>query len=258
MSTLMLLLLLLTLGCLIGVLLINIMSREAKELVVKEETINLPIEIDKKMLLFISDIHKRKISQSLLDQLPAIDYVIIGGDICEKGVNPTFLEANLATLSSLGKTFFVWGNNDYEFGETELNEYLMKHGIISLNNEAKIIGVGAKSWSIVGVEDLSYERANVDKALVNAQGPVIFVSHNPEIAYEIFTKNINIQAILSGHTHGGQIRLGPLAIAEKGGWTIKNGIKVLISNGFGTTRLPLRFGAKPEMHIITIQGISND
>ena len=59
--------------------------------------------------------------------------------------------------------------------------------------------------------------------------------------------------MLGGHLHGGQLRLGPIAMYPHGSKKKKKGVPTLISNGYGTTLLPFRFMAKPECHMITIK-----
>lgn len=207
-----------------------------------------------KTVLFISDLHNRKIDPTLFKKVPKVDFVIIGGDLCEPGMKTGILDHNLTELSSFGRILFVWGNNDYEYGEERLTYILKKHGIQALNNESLLIKEGADYWTIAGVEDLGQDRSDVDLAMSNAKGPVLLVSHNPEVAYLLNEQHRQVRVILAGHTHGGQIRLGPLSLGEKGGWTFKNNILMLISNGFGTTSIPARLGAVPEVHLITIHG----
>jgi predicted MPP superfamily phosphohydrolase len=233
------------------------MLGEAKKLTITHENVTLPISMNEKKVLFISDLHNRKIERNMLQKIPEVDFVIIGGDLCESGSKQTIIDHNLQVLSSFGRTLFVWGNNDYGYGEKKLSYSLKKHNIQALNNESFIIKDGRYLWTIAGVEDLGCERSNVDLALSQAEGPILLISHNPEIAYLLNDHHRHVRVILAGHTHGGQIRLGPLSIAEKGGWKMKNNFSILISNGFGTTRFPARLGAIPEVHVITIQGEKN-
>lgn len=230
------------------------MFLEAKKLNIRHESVSWPISMKRKTILFITDLHNRKIDPTLFKKIPKVDFVIIGGDLCEPGMKSGILDHNLAFLTSLGRTLFVWGNNDYEYGEERLSYLLEKHGIQALNNESLIIEDGKDLWTIAGVEDLGKERTDVDLAISCAKGPVLLISHNPAVAYLLKDQHQHVRFILSGHTHGGQIRLGPLSLGEKGGWTFKNNFSILISNGFGTTSIPARLGAIPEVHLITIQG----
>ncbi|WP_416149683.1 metallophosphoesterase [Salipaludibacillus sp. HK11] len=233
------------------------MFLEAKKLTIKNDVIDWPISMKNTKILFITDLHKREIKPGMLSKVPAVDYVIIGGDLCEKGVKKATLDNNLSKLTAFGKTLFIWGNNDYEYGEDKLTESLNKHGITTLQNQSLQIKEENHTWTIAGVDDLGCDRTNVELALKKAEGPVLLVSHNPEVAYLINDKYKDVQVIITGHTHGGQIRLGSLSLGERGGWTIKNNFRVFISNGFGTTSIPARFGAIPEIHVITIKGVNN-
>ena len=56
--------------------------------------------------------------------------------------------------------------------------------------------------------------------------------------------------MLSGHTHGGQIHLFGFRPYERGRLKRENDLTILISNGYGTTGVPLRLGAKAETHLI--------
>ena len=58
--------------------------------------------------------------------------------------------------------------------------------------------------------------------------------------------------MLAGHTHGGQIRIGKLGLLEKGSFHTNSNQAKLISNGYGTSTVPLRLGAPAECHVITI------
>ena len=62
-----------------------------------------------------------------------------------------------------------------------------------------------------------------------------------------------IRLVLSGHTHGGQIHILGYSPYEKGKIKKLENTTLLISNGYGTTSLPLRLGAPAECHLITIK-----
>lgn len=204
-------------------------------------------------VFFITDIHKRKIDQRLLKKLDHdIDIVIIGGDLAEKDVPLSQISENVKRLGRLGQVFFVWGNNDREVGEEEIRKIMQQEDAIILDNENQSIP-NHPAWGISGTDDPSWRMANPEQALQNVEqyAHVLFVSHQP-VVWGKAEKFHKPTLMLAGHTHGGQIRLGKFGISEKGyfKWEAERG--ELISNGYGTTKLPLRFGAHPESHLIKI------
>ena len=108
-------------------------------------------------------------------------------------------------------------------------------------------------WGICGLQDRTNGQVDIIKAVNSAQGyeRLILAAHNPSL----FRKTeVLLQPELSvaGHTHGGQIRFGSWGIQDLGSFEKNENTAKLISNGYGTTKLPLRLGAKPECHIIEI------
>ncbi|WP_168157266.1 metallophosphoesterase [Sporosarcina ureilytica] len=204
-------------------------------------------------VFFISDIHKRKIDEKLLKKLDKdIDLVIIGGDLAEKNVPLSRITRNVQKLSQLGQLFYVWGNNDREVGEEKIRQIILQHEGIILENENMQINCHP-TWGICGTDDPSCLKLDVEQALekIEHYQNVLFVSHQPAV-WEKVEQIYHPTLMLAGHTHGGQIRLGKFGISEKGSYESVGGRGKLISNGYGTTTLPLRLGARPECHIITI------
>jgi predicted MPP superfamily phosphohydrolase len=207
-------------------------------------------------LFFISDIHRRHISPKLIEQLKGeVDLVVVGGDLTEKGVPFSRVEQNIHLLKQLGPVYFVWGNNDYEVDFHELDALLLQCGVKILDNTAVTFeSETGEKVSLIGVDDLNKQRARLDLALLDAEEDSfrILVSHDPRIVRKL-KKEHRIALVLSGHTHGGQIRFWKFGLYEKGGVKEMNGTKVLVSNGYGTTALPLRFGAPAEAHLLSLR-----
>jgi uncharacterized protein len=203
-------------------------------------------------IFFISDIHRRTITNKIVEKAVKADIVIIGGDLAEKGVPMDRVEDNIKMLSAIGPVHFVWGNNDYEVDRQNLKNILLNNGAIILDNLSIPFKRSNEIIDIVGINDLSFGKDRLEDALVNCSSSCrILISHNPDISKKL-KKDYQIRLVLSGHTHGGQIRLGSLGIAKKGGWYDEGYFKLLVSNGFGTTQLPLRLGAPSEAHLITL------
>ncbi|WP_368505976.1 metallophosphoesterase [Alkalihalophilus sp. As8PL] len=214
----------------------------------------LPQAFDAFRVFFISDLHRRKLSPKLLDQMDhKCDLVIIGGDLVERGVSIDRYNENLRLLTQLGPTYFVWGNNDMEVDQATFEDSLSSHGVVVLSNSSDYFEVKDEQIRIIGLEENWEDSAiNENMSGEEKQDFTILVSHYPDVireAQEILFPHLS----LSGHTHGGQIRFLGFGIAEKGGLKKEKGSWHLISNGYGTTSLPLRLCAPAEAHMIVLK-----
>lgn len=242
---------------LIGILLLIYMWIEAhlNRVITKEiEISNLPESFDSYRIFFISDTHNRIISNKVLEKVKnQVDIVVIGGDVMEKGVSFSKVRQNMKSLRAIAPCYFVWGNNDYEEDPVQLEKLLIEEEIQILKNGATQLHNGNEGISLLGIDDLSTENASLKDAVTEAtEETKILISHNPDIKQD-WPDNSGIQLILSGHTHGGQIRLLGWGIREKGGIKQVKGTTVVISNGYGTTTLPLRLMAPAETHIFILK-----
>lgn len=242
----------------LGLLLLIYMAREAFTNRIVFQDIyfrNFPSSFGRITIFFISDIHRRAISDKIINEaIGKTDLVIIGGDLTEKGVPIQQVTENIKKLKRIGPIYFVWGNNDYEGDSHLLDATLLDLGVKILDNTAVTFeSTKGDQFQLLGVDDLAKERDRLDLALKDAgeNGFRLLVSHNPEIIKKI-DPSYDIHFILSGHTHGGQIRIFGFGPYEKGGIKNFNHITLLTSNGYGTTGLPLRLGAKSETHLITL------
>ncbi|KAB7709228.1 metallophosphoesterase [Bacillus aerolatus] len=246
-------------GLLFFIALIFFMWREAHYNEVKEDVLVFKNYPGQKPLtfFFISDLHRRTIHPSIIQNVTSkAEFIIIGGDLGEKGVPLKRVDHNLRLLKEVAPVFFVWGNNDYELPSDELHELFKSHDICVLRNGSFCLPADSdlSSVCLLGVDDFS--KGNSDKARAFAEVPAdsfkILISHNP-----FFTKKLTpadgVSLFLSGHTHGGQIRFFDIGPYKKGGWEQQDGMSVLVSNGYGTSALPLRLGARAETHLITIK-----
>ncbi|GKU81029.1 metallophosphoesterase [Niallia sp. NCCP-28] len=243
----------------IGVLLLVKMHQQANENTVKYELIyfpDFPRSFQEVSLFFISDIHKRTVADSLINEVKDIaDIVIIGGDLTEKGVSFEQIRKNIQKLKLIGHIYFVWGNNDYEVDSDRLKQLFAEEKVSVLDNKSITFNSeGGEKWSLVGIEDYSMELDDLEGALAQTKEDVfkILLSHNPKIMEKIKEEH-KISFVLSGHTHGGQIRIFGIGPYEIGKTKVIGNTTILVSNGYGTTKVPLRLGAKPETHLIKIK-----
>ncbi|BCB04562.1 metallophosphoesterase [Bacillus sp. KH172YL63] len=241
-----------------GVILLLIMIYEARRNTVKKEELILggfPPEMSPLSLFFISDIHKREISEDVIKEVKGkTDLVIIGGDLLERGVPFSKVEENLERLMTIGPVYFVWGNNDYETDTSKLRQIFKKKGIKEIVNGSLKVPVGNGVINLIGVDDASTQRADYQQAIGETDPGKfnLLISHDPRLVKQV-QKEDGIDLMLSGHTHGGQIRLFGWGMYKKGRLEILPQTTLLVSNGYGTTAIPLRLGAPAETHLLTIR-----
>lgn len=241
-----------------GVLLVIYMYLEAKQnriLPLNVPIPGLPASFNGFRLYFISDIHRRSISAKMLGKLSTPpDLIVIGGDLIEKGVSFQRVKKNLNKLRQFGcPVLFIWGNHDLQVDVIQLRRVLREHGVIILTNAVYHVSKDNQVINFIGVHDATNSLDGLPIALLKAKtGVRILLSHNPVITEKV-TPEDNIPLVISGHTHGGQIRLFGWGIREKGGVKSMDFGTLIISNGYGTTRYPLRLGAPPDTLLIQMK-----
>lgn len=217
---------------------------------------NFPKSFGTLKIFFISDIHRRRISDSIITAAKGkADIVIIGGDLMEKGVPLERVKLNIEKLKTIGPVYFVWGNNDYEGDYRDLDALLLDLKVKILDNTAVMFeSLEGEKVALLGVDDVGLKKDRLDFALMDAESGyfTILASHNPKIVDKIKPED-GISLLLSGHTHGGQIRIFGLGPYKKGGIDKVGKVIRLISNGYGTTGVPLRLGVRSQSHLITLK-----
>lgn len=154
----------------------------------------------------------------------------------------------------------VLGNHDDATDRKHVTRALQAENIQVLANQSQAIERdGARIW-LAGVNDVLSRTADLSKTLrrVPADEAVILLAHEPDFADEAAKFPIDLQ--LSGHSHGGQVRiplLPPLylpAMAKKYVWgTYRVGPLTLYTNaGLGTIGVPMRLNCPPEITLMTL------
>ena len=164
----------------------------------------------------------------------------------------------------LGK-YCIYGNHDHGGYGSEIYRNVMESAqfTILLNDSRPILLKDGSSIYLVGVDDAMLGKPDIPLALTHVPYSKfkILLSHAPDLADLASKYNIHWQ--LSGHSHGGQVKLpffGALIrppFAEKypeGYYSIgTKPLSLYVNRGIGTTRLPFRFMAKPELTVFTLQ-----
>lgn len=219
---------------------------------------DLPGGFESFRVFFISDIHRRNLKQSTLNKITDnVDIIVIGGDLREKGVPFARTRNNLKMIKNWNKPiYFVWGNNDYEEKPETLYTLLKDEGIEVLANKTKCMEASnGERLHLVGLDCCHYREARFDLAIEgNEVAYTILITHDPSAFYEL-TENEqdDVDTVLAGHTHGGQIRIFGFGPFESGGFKREGNTNVFVSEGYGYTTLPFRLGTKSESHVLTFK-----
>lgn len=154
----------------------------------------------------------------------------------------------------------VMGNHDAATDPVRVTSSLRQAGIQVLSNQSvPIERDGGRFW-LGGVGDVMAGDADLDATLhrVAAGEPSVLLAHEPDYADYVARYPVDLQ--LSGHTHGGQVRLPfihPLFLPELakkyvwGQYQI-NGLTLYTNPGLGTVRLPVRWRCPPEITLLTL------
>lgn len=206
----------------------------------------------------------REFMQRLVDKVryEQPDIVLIPGDFIF-AISREQLSEYFQPLKDLNMPVFATtGNHDYESaGYIELEEVrqvLRDNGVEVLDDLKTEIEIKGKKLKIYGLRDLWEKTVDNDLlADISGEDNVIVIAHNPDTAH--YMENLRADLLVSGHTHGGQIRipwLYPLMIpSEFGydrGWYEFEGMKMYVTSGAGEVGLPMRLGVPPEIVIIKL------
>ena len=255
------------------------MVRESYRYRIDEQMIELqrlPASFDYTRILFISDLHRRTITDDLITRCKSAgptDLVLIGGDLREKGVPLQRSRDNVRKLSSIAPVYMVYGNHDYDDDIRPLEVMLHEERVRLLHNESVVLEQNDGSRiRLSGVDDPRTKRDRLEMALSEpADGDQVFtllLAHDPAIAFRM-GKSDSIDLILCGHTHGGQVALpfiGPVMRwpfeqtywrgwfdlpkrETTGAWLPR----LFVSCGYGTSKLPIRLLAPAELHLFTLR-----
>src|SRR3954447_6113083 len=172
--------------------------------------------------------------------------------LLKRRLAPEVIARELARLEAPLGTVAVIGNHDWRNSGDRMWRALDAVGITVLEDRAVALANGV--W-IAGLADMRHRLPDVVKALkhVPVDAPTLVLSHDPDLFPRMPDR---VALTLAGHTHGGQVAIPvlrrPLLPSYYGeryarGHIVEHGRHLLVTSGVGTSGLPIRFLAPPEV-----------
>lgn len=254
---------------------------------VKEVTFSseaLPPAFDGYRIVQFSDLHIgtiagypkeiRRIVELINRQQP--DLIAFTGDLVNhKADELDGVEEILAGMRAVDGVYSVLGNHDYstylrwetpearEANLEELKQRQARMGWRLLNNDHVILRRDSSRIALVGVENDGEppfpQKGDLPKALKGTEGLFkVLLSHDPTHWRREVLPQSDVRLMLAGHTHAMQFILGGYTPAawfypENKGMYLENGRGLYVNIGLGEVMLPFRFGAWPEITVITLR-----
>ncbi len=240
----------------------------------------IPKEFDGKKMLFLSDIHTSKYGRlertlaGCLKKAGSADICVITGDLMFKEACADALKKVTDSIDSLEGIYYVSGNSEYKpyVDHREMAEAYKRIGLVSLDNSSRTFTAGGGAVRLVGLDNFEEcNKADFQKAFTGDGQDLytVCLCHTPSCIDDILPYRPDL--VLSGHTHGGQVRLPLFDIVythmDKNN-DINGGVyspeklssvlgtdagrtMLIVSRGIGTSAIRIRFRCRPEIHMLT-------
>lgn len=184
------------------------------------------------------------------------DLIVLGGDYVTNA-DRRFMRSCaelLAPLSAPHGVFAVLGNHD---DEREMPAALAAQGFAVLKDARTTVHIAGEPLDLVGIRFWTRHVGEIARALRGSTATALLLAHDPRRLAQAAA--LAVPAVLSGHTHGGQVVLPGLgAIAAKrfpvlAGLAEQEGTTLFVSRGIGTVYVPLRVQCPPDVAVLTLR-----
>jgi len=230
---------------------------------------NLPESLQGTKIAVLSDFHLHPFTkiehiQAAVDlaNANAPDICVLLGDYVDATVDAIHeLAPVLGRLNPRFGVFGVLGNHDYWKGRHVVRDALRKSGVTVLENSGLLLQIGSHPIFLAGLESAWAGHPNINLALSKRReaDPVILMMHEPDFA-DTAAADGRIALQLSGHSHGGQVRVPLVGAIRLPSWGRKydqglyklDGMRVYTNRGIGMVKHPVRFNCPPEVTVMTL------
>ena len=233
---------------------------------------NLAPGMDGFRMAQISDLHLEPFTKArhilrMIDACNALqpDLVAMTGDFVTNTAGPAGLLGELlAGLKAPSGVFACLGNHDFWCDAAAVEKALKERGIGVLRNETRSVHTDGGVLQLAGMDSRYVGRPNLRASLADwkQEQPLVVMMHEPDVVDDLVAAKVAALQ-LSGHTHGGQLRLlglPPMAFRRArwgkkylaGGFEIGS-MQLYVNRGIGCVGVPLRVMCPPEITEITLR-----
>jgi len=227
----------------------------------------LPKKLDGFKIIHLSDIHHSPFTGlehierviKVANRLRPDMFLLTGDYVSHEREYIAPVAAALGRLKARFGTFACLGNHDH-WTDAELVTHLFRgEGINMLVNEGIRVEARGSSFWLAGVDDYMVGKTDVAAALKGSfpDEMKLLLAHNPLIFRDAVRSGIDLT--LSGHTHGGQIKLRDEEKRILPRRKLKAGLhkrkdsQVYITRGIGTVVVPMRYQCPPEISLLELR-----
>jgi predicted MPP superfamily phosphohydrolase len=261
-----------TLGCVVTSSTYLYLHDESDQLVVERVQIpirNLKPALEGFTIVQLTDFHLYPLTQlDLVERAVTIanrlkpNLIVLTGDYVWHEAEAVFdLAPVLANLDTQHGVFSIIGNHEIWTDIDAIRTAFAAERLPILENQGLPLTVGQDVLYLAGVDDGWSGHPDLDTALTGLPdgAPVILLAHEPDLA-DTFSQDGRVSLQLSGHSHGGQIRLprvGAILLPYMA-WKYDQGLYrvndmwLYTNRGIGMTNEPVRFNCPPEITEITL------
>jgi predicted MPP superfamily phosphohydrolase len=225
--------------------------------------VGLPPALDGLRISLITDIHHSRIVPAS-DVVQAIelamsarpDLIVLGGDYVTFGdrafVGP--VAELLGSLQAPHGVFAVLGNHD---DDRDMPAALAAKGFTVLKDQRTQVTIRNERLTLAGIRFWTRRAENIARVVNGVEGTVLLLAHDPRRLVE--AANLKVPAVLSGHTHGGQIIVPGVGAIARRSFPVLSGLgqqgdtSIFVSRGVGTIYVPVRINCPPEVALLTLR-----
>ena len=229
--------------------------------------VGLPPALSGLRIGFLTDFHRSEtVSHEIVARAvqmvmaEAPEMIVLGGDYVTWGdrrfVGPA--ADALAPLAAPHGVFAILGNHD---DDRDMPSALARNHFVVLKDQVTRVSLRGETLDLIGIRFWTRRASDITRVMKRAGETSILLAHDPRRLTEAAA--LDIPAVLSGHTHGGQVVLPGLgAIARRkfpvvAGLARQENTSLFVSRGIGTVYVPMRINCPPEVALVTLRRLSD-